>query len=618
MSGIAGIIHFDGSPVECGQIQQMTNSLAHRGPDGISHWSKGPAAFGLCMLHTTPESLLDKQPLTNEDESLVLIMDGRVDNWEQLRKTLIAKNIKLRNRTDSELVLKSFEHWGKDCLNYIDGDFALAIWNDKRKEIFCARDRMGNKPFNYFWNHKTLVFASELHSILLLPCVPQDLNKGVLAEYLSADWYSRDETLWKDIYRIKAAHNLLVNSKALKIERYWAPDFSNYSPYKNDSDYIEHYLELFTNIVKQLSRSNKPLGIEVSGGLDSSAIFAIANNLDQSSALLAPNFNGYTLDFHDDPDANELEYCRAVGNKTNKIIPEITPSTMPLSWYRDNAQQYKEIPQFPNGVMSLDLMKSAKSDGCSVLLNGIGGDEWLGGSRLYYAEELASGNWKQLKNCFVSDLKSARPINSLWWLLRFGFIPLLPESIKNILRDFNQNKHQQSTWLTLELKNLLKKQYPKNYYSLFEEKMTVGQRSKLHFLSDAYSIRSHEAQERLAAQQGLELRRPYWNHKLVQFSLDMPQRLKHKHGINRFTHRQAMKGLLPELVLNRQTKAEFSVTYRHHLPKMKDLLTKEIPLRRSKWVNQKEAEFLFLQAQHDGTSMAMLWSLFGSDSLDKS
>ena len=614
MSGIAGIIHFDGTPVESGQIQQMAQSLAHRGPDGISYWSKDCAAFGQCMLHTTPESLSKNQPLTDEDENLILVMDGRVDNWQELRKTLISKNINLRNRSDSELVLRSYEYWGKDCLNYIDGDFSLVIWDDRCKQVFCARDRMGNKPFNYFWNNKTFVFASEIHSILLLPCVPQDLNKGVLAEYLAAEWYSRDETLWKNIFRIEPAHYLIVNSKELKTERYWAPDFSNYAPYKNDSDYIEHYLELFTNIVKQLSRSHKPIGIEVSGGLDSSAIFAIVNNLQQSNNLLSTNFHGYTLDFHDDPDANELEYCRAVSSKTKRRIPEISPSTMPLSWYRNYAKKYKEIPQFPNGVMSLNLMKSAKSEGCSVLFNGIGGDEWLGGSRLYYAEELASRNWKNLKNCFLSDLNSSGSLKSLWWFFRFGFMPFLPEYMKDIAREFKQNEQQ--TWLTPELENLLKEQSDKNYFSLFDQKMTAGQRAKLNFLSDAYSIRAQEAQERLAAMQGLELRRPYWNHKLVQFSLNMPQRLKHKHGINRYTHIQAMKGLLPEMILNRQTKAEFSVTYSHHLPKMKDLLTREIPNRRSNWVNKENSNILYTNSKSDGTSMAMLWSLFGADCLD--
>ena len=117
MSGIAGIIHFDGRPVEPGQVEGMTAAMHYRGPDGINHWRKGNVALGQCMLRTTPESLEETQPLTNEDESLVLVMDGRVDNWEELRRDLLGKGAVLRTRADAELVLRAYEVWGRDCLS---------------------------------------------------------------------------------------------------------------------------------------------------------------------------------------------------------------------------------------------------------------------------------------------------------------------------------------------------------------------------------------------------------------------------------------------------------------------------------------------------------------------
>ena len=156
MSGIAGIIHFDGKPVEPGLVEKMTTAMAHRGPDGIHHWVKGSIGLGQCMLRTTPESLEETQPLTNEDASLVLVMDGRVDNWEELRGELLGRGAVLRDRSDAELVLRAYQIWGRECLPHIDGDFALVIWDARRQEAFCARDRMGNKPFNYHWDGKTL------------------------------------------------------------------------------------------------------------------------------------------------------------------------------------------------------------------------------------------------------------------------------------------------------------------------------------------------------------------------------------------------------------------------------------------------------------------------------
>ena len=135
---------------------------AHRGPDGVDYWVRGSVALGQCMLRTTPESLEENQPLTNDDESLVLVMDGRVDNWEELRSELLAKGARLRSRADAELVIQAYEVWGRECLHRIDGDFAFAIWDARRHEVFCARDRLGIKPFKYHWDGKRLIFASEV------------------------------------------------------------------------------------------------------------------------------------------------------------------------------------------------------------------------------------------------------------------------------------------------------------------------------------------------------------------------------------------------------------------------------------------------------------------------
>ncbi len=241
MSGIAGIIRFDGGPVERGQIESMTSAMPYRGPDGIAHWLRGPVALGQCMLRTTPESLEETQPLTNEDESLVLVMDGRVDNWEELRSELLSRGARLRTRADAELVLRAYESWGEECLAHIDGDFALVIWDARRNEAFCARDRLGNKPFTYHWDGKVLTFASELHAILAMPWVPEIPNEGMIAEFIADEWYTVDETLWTGIMRLPGAHRMCVGTAGPKPECYWEPDLWTALPYTRDEEYIEHY-----------------------------------------------------------------------------------------------------------------------------------------------------------------------------------------------------------------------------------------------------------------------------------------------------------------------------------------------------------------------------------------
>ena len=284
MSGIAGIIHFDGRPVEPGLVEAMTAAMHYRGPDGIHHWRRGNVALGQCMLRTTPESLEETQPLTNEDESLVLVMDGRVDNWEELRRELLGKGAVLRTRADAELVLRAYEVWGRDCLPHIDGDFALVIWDARRQEAFCARDRMGNKPFTYHWTGKTLYFASEQQAILRQPSVAQVLNEDMVAEYLAAQWFSRTETLWQGVLRLEAAHTMVVTPSGPTLSRYWAPDLQASLSFRSDQECAEHYRALLFDVVRRLSRSSHPIACEVSGGLDSSAIFAVAETSEAARA----------------------------------------------------------------------------------------------------------------------------------------------------------------------------------------------------------------------------------------------------------------------------------------------------------------------------------------------
>jgi len=378
MSGIAGVIRFDDAPVGIELVERMTDAMAHRGPDGIQHWGRGAVALGQCMMRTTPESLEERLPLANEDESVVLVMDGRVDNWEELRRDLIGRGALLRTRADAELVLRGYETWGGDCLSRLEGDFALVIWDARRREAFCARDRVGKKTFNYLWDGTTLAFASELHAILTLPWVREELNEGWLAEVLADEWRSRDETFWKGVLRLPAAHRMTVSARGARPERYWAPDLWATLPYTREEDYVEHYRALLFDVVRRTSRSHLPVAYEVSGGLDSSAIFAVAEHLRRQHQLPAPRIDGYCLKFEDGGEAEERSYSRAVGEHLGVPIEECDATLKPASWYRDAARRTREFPGYPNGVMSMGLREAARARGARALLSGAGGDSWLG------------------------------------------------------------------------------------------------------------------------------------------------------------------------------------------------------------------------------------------------
>ena len=619
MSGIAGIIHFDGAPIAPGLVEGMTAAMAHRGPDGIQHWIRGPVALGQCMLCTTSESLEEKQPLRNEDESLVLVMDGRVDNWEELRRELLGRGAMLRNRSDAELVLRAYEMWGRECLPHIDGDFALAIWDARHKIAFCARDRFGSRPFNYHWDGTTLAFASELHAILALPWVKQEFNEDIVADYLNLDWLSRDETPWKGIRRLVAAHWIEIAKEGVRSGEYWRPDFHSPLRYRSDDEYVEHYRTLFADTVRRMSRSHRKLAFEVSGGLDSSAIIAIAGQLRREQRLLSPDLEGYTLAFDDDPDANDLEYARAMSTHLGIPVHEVNPTAKPLSWYLEWARTYKEFPGYPNGVMGAGIRELAREDGCRALLGGDGGNEWLDGERVYYTEELASRQWRNVYACLKADCREAGVPKSCWWLVRHGLVPLLPENVKDLLRRtlgiFRRRVSDGQPWLSPQIRQIAARRRKKLTVSYDGVHFgAAGQRRQYGLVLDAYAVLARELEERLAARLGMELRKPFWNTAMVQFAFSTPERLRRQGEVHRVLHRRAMVGLLPAIVLDRKNQAEFSTVFIRHAYEIRQSMSEEATRQRRRgWVLPKQMEQQYTQFadRSNGDPAWLVWNLFG-------
>lgn len=624
MSGIAGIIHFDGRPVVPGQVESMTAAMHYRGPDGINHWRKGNVALGQCLLRTTPESLEETQPLTNEDESLVLVMDGRVDNWEELRRELLAQGAVLRTRADAELVLRAYEVWGRDCLSHIEGDFALVIWDARRQEAFCARDRVGNKPFNYHWSGNTLVFASELHPVLALPWVPEVLNQDTLSEYLSTEWYSLDETLWQGVLRLKPSHFMVATGQSgLTPHRYWAPDLHQRLPCQTDEDYIEHHRALFTDVVRRMSRSLTPVACEVSGGLDSSAIFAVAETLRQQRSLPSPGLEGYTLDFSGDPAADEMAYARAVGAHLGRRIHEVTPAHMPLDWYRETARLYREFPDYPNGSMGLSIAEMARSHGSRVLISGTGGDEWAGGCRLYYAEAIAGGRLRELLAMLQLDAREAGVQAALWWPLRHGVLPLLPNRLRRDLRQIaafvrSRGRDRPPSWLAPAMQQRLAQRRKQNALDSPPEWQRLGQRRQWLNLSDPYVTLAREINERRASLMGLEWRQPFWDARIIQAAFATPEHLRLRGHENKWLHRRALAELLPEKILERQSKAEFSVTFSRYWRELRSQLVADVLPRRLDWIEFSGFSDLVDRAfdpQYAEWSEGIAWTLFGLDAV---
>ncbi|MGM9424861.1 asparagine synthase (glutamine-hydrolyzing) [Hydrogenophaga sp. MI9] len=621
MSGIAGIVHFDGRPVAPGLIEGMTAAMAFRGPDGIDHWTSGPVALGHCQLHTTPESLEEQQPVISADGQRVLVFDGRLDNWVELRQELLRRGARLRNRSDAELALHAFEVWGDACVEHLDGDFALALWDQASQTLFAARDRTGNRALHYHWADSRLSFSTDVHALFELPHVPKELDLDTVAEYLAIEWMSLERTLWAGISMLKPAHAMRVGAGTLKTWCYWMPTLDMDLGCRTAQDYADAYRSLLDDVVRRQSRALGPLAIEVSGGLDSSAIFASAARLHQRGALLAPGIDGYTLGFRGDALADEVDLALAVGRHLGHDIEVVPPTRMPLQEYLQDMQRFKTFPDMPNGSMGRSIGEAAVRKHSRVLLSGTGGDEWLGGESAYFAEAIQAGRCRDLLRFMRDEQSRHGTARALWAPIRHGLLPLLPDGIRFSLRDLANRLTDptlSSPWLSADMTARLGRLRALERSQESPRFSRTGQRRQWNNLWNPYVIAAKQWNERRMARLGLEWRQPFWDPRLIQFCFAVPEEFRMHQGTNKWFHRLAFQDDLPAVVRERQDKAEFSVAYQHLWPDLKQRFHATTLPRSADWIS---ARFL-LEVMDNATNPerrvwghGIVWCLFATDAL---
>ncbi len=280
MSGIVGIVHFDGAPIDCHLLGQLTASLAFRGPDAQEIWIDGHVGFGHTLLKTTDESEHERQPFTL-DGKLWIVADARVDARGSLVSQLRAhghQNLS-RDATDVELILRTYQTWGESCVEHLLGDFAFAIWDSPRQRLFCARDHLGVKPFFYARIGETIVFSNTLDCVRQYPAVSDRLNDLAIADFLLFD-LNQDPatTTFADIQRIPPAHSVIWSTDATELRRYWTLPIDEPVYFRDDDDYVDRFSELLEQAVDDRLRT-KRVGVFMSGGLDSPALAATASRI---------------------------------------------------------------------------------------------------------------------------------------------------------------------------------------------------------------------------------------------------------------------------------------------------------------------------------------------------
>src|SRR5579872_4991751 len=380
MCGIAGFLNLDSSRSEdLPVLERMTTAIAHRGPDDSSFYSRPGVFLGHRRL-----SIVDLagglQPMSNETGRVWLIFNGEIFNHTDLRPPLEAAGHHYRTRSDSETILHAYEQYGAGCASRLRGMFAFAIWDEDTETLFCARDRLGIKPYYYFYDGKTFAFASEIKALLAHPAISAQFEDSLLPEHLAFGYVSSDHTLFRGIRKLMPGHHLTLRRRdggSPKIERYWDVAAPERQESRTDAEWISECRQRFEEAVRTRLMSDVPLGVFLSGGVDSSAIAAMVTRLTPGDRLKTFSV-GYG-----EAEYSELGYARQVaeliGSDHREVVigmEEFFDSLPNLVWHED------EPIAWPSSV-SLYHVSALASKHVKVVLTGEGSDELFGGYARY-------------------------------------------------------------------------------------------------------------------------------------------------------------------------------------------------------------------------------------------
>jgi len=557
MCGINGIAFSSrsGRVVSRSELVAMRDVITHRGPDDEGIFIDRNVGLGHRRLSIVDVSR-GHQPMTNEDATVHIIYNGEIYNHADYRESLEAKGHTYTTHCDTETILHLYEEHGPACVDYLRGMFAFAIWDQRKQELLIARDRLGVKPLYYVHTADgSLYFGSEIKTVLEARAVKPEVNYAVLSDYLANHAPSGEETLFVGVKRLLPGHVMTWSDGEVSIRRYWDVDFSKHTDERDDRTYIKQWSELFRESVRLRLMADVPLGMFLSGGIDSSAIAAVM------SGMVSEPIKTFSVAFAE-REANELEYARLVADtyKTNHhevvVSPEQFFEALPrLVWHEDEPLAH------PSSV-ALYFVSHLASQHVKVVLTGEGSDELLAGYGRYRRTiwNLEMGRrYNKLtpsiaRNSIRNQIERTLPSGRLRQKLMRTFLVLSPELESIYFDNFAVfSAPMQQNMFTRTARERIGSIDP--YRELRRVLARVKDLSLLDGLLYA-DIKTylHELlmkQDQMSMATSIESRVPFLDHKLVEFTARMPDTMKLRRGTTKFVLRESMKGVLPERILSR-------------------------------------------------------------------
>jgi asparagine synthase (glutamine-hydrolysing) len=380
MCGIVGMVNLDGRAADAALLARMNEAILHRGPDEDGAYLKGHVGLAMRRL-----AIIDlkggQQPIADEEGTARIVYNGEVYNYREVKKELEARGHRFHTDCDTEVVLHAYLEYGADCPKHLRGMFAFAIWDERRQELFVARDRVGKKPLLYAKTANAFVFGSEFSALLLHPSVGREIDRAALDDYLTFMCVPAPQTAYRDIRKLEPGHSLTLNAAGeVKTERYWEPDFSK-KVKLSEEEAGERALELLREAVRVRLMSEVPLGAFLSGGIDSSAVVAL---MAEASSTPVKTFS---IGF-EEQDFSELHHARRVAERVGAEHHEfvVRPDAMEVlpTLVEHYGEPYADSSAIPTYYVARETRKHV-----TVALNGDGGDECFAGYERYAAMRLS-------------------------------------------------------------------------------------------------------------------------------------------------------------------------------------------------------------------------------------
>lgn len=548
-------------------FDEVMGRLSHRGPDGSNAISADHITMGYWHFWTTAEEVGEYQPLKLEGCPFRIVFDGRIDNRDELFAMLSIPSVDGKTLSDAALTLQAYARWGEDCFEKIVGEFALVIFDDQINEVIAARDPLGDRTLFYAFFGTQLVIASEPWAVAGASLSKPAINESTVAHYFAVRTSQDGQTFFKNVFELLPAHILKANPIGHRLWRYWSPDPYKRIRYKDDAEYAGQFRSLLEESIRSRMRASLPIGILMSGGLDSTSVACFA------ARMIAPKIlTTISYVFDELSDADERHYIASMEEKYGIHSIQVACDN---AWTFRNWNHWPHNPNEPEGnlyrMVLEHVFQRARMEGLQILLTGhmgdhlyLAGHDWIAdlivdGHLLAGAKELIlqmkNLGWKKTVKTGHIRRTVRRAMDSIW-----------PGAIRFPRQDSSPD------WINSTYKAFFK--YHNTINRVFERHgMLLEMRTSNDIAHEFHNTNRHQ----------IELRNPFRDRRLIEFMLAIPAYQIFRYGIFRYVLRTAMRDILPEIIRTRRTKTSFISLYHRGVERENDLLMSYTKAVKAEW-----------------------------------